>query len=316
MSKRPHNCGGSADRLAPELSHRNTSRPRRRQARVHGRRRRDAFGHRVPAGAARHPRVDVPTAMTRGTSPGCALELEVNAIRVTVARWEAGAYYVSSPRPDEQLGAIVELTLGTSARIGEVLAIRRRDIDLTGVRPTIPARLHDRQPQVRGDVSAGSPQDPPSRCGPAVPGAACCTTARSLPTSVRMIITLLMGRMDEILQLRREQLRAGRDHLEELLTRMMPEWDVPHVDGGIVTWIGLGAPSQLAARARRSARGAHHRRGPAVRHRRRVRAIPVGADLLLPRDDRCRAASLARAWRSLAHAPIAEPEPELLASVV
>ena len=61
----------------------------------------------------------------------------MNAIRVTVARWEAGAYYVSGPRPDEQLGAIVELTLGTSARIGEVLAIRRRDIDLTGVRPTI-----------------------------------------------------------------------------------------------------------------------------------------------------------------------------------
>ena len=68
-----------------------------------------------------------------------------------------------------------------------------------------------------------------------------------------MIITVVMGRMDEILQLRREQLRAGRDHLEELLTRVMPEWDVPQVDGGIVTWIGLGSPvsSQLALAARR-----------------------------------------------------------------
>jgi hypothetical protein len=30
------------------------------------------------------------------------------------------------PKPDGQLGAIVEVMLGTSARIGDVLAIRRR----------------------------------------------------------------------------------------------------------------------------------------------------------------------------------------------
>jgi len=34
----------------------------------------------------------------------------------------------SGPNPDGQLGQIVEVMLGTSARIGEVLAIRRRDL--------------------------------------------------------------------------------------------------------------------------------------------------------------------------------------------
>jgi len=63
--------------------------------------------------------------------------LEVNALRAVVARWEAGAYHVSGPKPDGQLGAIVEVMLGTSARIGEVLAIRRRDVDLTNAAPTI-----------------------------------------------------------------------------------------------------------------------------------------------------------------------------------
>ncbi len=55
---------------------------------------------------------------------------EITAIRGTIAYWEAGRD-VSGPKPDGQLGAIIELMLGTSARIGEVLAIRRRDIDLS-----------------------------------------------------------------------------------------------------------------------------------------------------------------------------------------
>ena len=44
---------------------------------------------------------------------------------------------VSGPKPDGQLGAIVEVMLGTSARIGEVLAIRRRDVDITSPVPSI-----------------------------------------------------------------------------------------------------------------------------------------------------------------------------------
>ncbi len=67
-----------------------------------------------------HRDVRVPDAFT------CA---EITAIRAAIAYWEAGRD-VSGPKPDGQLGAIVEVMLGTSARIGEVLAIRRRDIDL------------------------------------------------------------------------------------------------------------------------------------------------------------------------------------------
>src|SRR5680860_1061610 len=62
---------------------------------------------------------------------------EVNVIRAAIARWEGGANHVSGPEPDGQLGAIIEVMLGTSARIGEVLASRRRDVDITSVVPSI-----------------------------------------------------------------------------------------------------------------------------------------------------------------------------------
>ena len=131
-----------------------------------------------------------------------------------------------------------------------------------------------------------------------------------------MIVTHVMGRMDEILELRREQLRAGRDRLEELLTRMMPEWDVPQVDGGIVTWIGLGSPvsSQLALAARREGLiiAAGPRFGIDGAFERFLR-LPI---CYSPETTDAAVQALARAWRSLAHAPVAEPEPELLASVV
>lgn len=72
------------------------------------------------------------------------------------------------------------------------------------------------------------------------------------PILEQLLVTRLMSRMDEILALRRAELRAGRDRLEELIAEAFPEWHVPHVDGGIATWIGIGAPvsSQLALAAR------------------------------------------------------------------
>lgn len=85
--------------------------------------------HRNPIdGVARlHKPKRTPTALTAA---------EVNAIRAVIKAWES-ARGTSGPNPDGQLGQIVEVMLGTSARIGEVLAIRRRDVDLT----TTPARL-------------------------------------------------------------------------------------------------------------------------------------------------------------------------------
>jgi integrase len=69
-------------------------------------------------------------------TPTALTPVEVNAIRAAIVYWEAGRS-PSGPRPDGQLGAIVEVMLGTSARIGEVLALRRRDIDITGAPPSI-----------------------------------------------------------------------------------------------------------------------------------------------------------------------------------
>ncbi|MCL2489501.1 MAG: site-specific integrase [Propionibacteriaceae bacterium] len=64
---------------------------------------------------------------------------EVNAIRLATRFWETGIA-TSGPKPDGQLSAIIEVMLGTSARIGEALAIRRRDVDVTGLRPSVAIR--------------------------------------------------------------------------------------------------------------------------------------------------------------------------------
>jgi DNA-binding transcriptional MocR family regulator len=136
------------------------------------------------------------------------------------------------------------------------------------------------------------------------------------PIIEQLLVTRLLDRMDEILELRSVQLRAGRDRLEEILARTIPEWDVPHVDGGIVTWVGLGAPvsSQLALTARREGLivAAGPRFGIDGAFERFLR-LPI---CYSPETTDAAVQALARAWRSLAHAPVSDPEPELLASVV
>jgi integrase len=85
----------------------------------------------------RNPMLHVSRLYREPRLPDALTSLEVNAIRAAIVRYESGVDHVSGPKPDGQLGAIVEVMLGTSARIGEVLAIRRRDIDLTATVPTI-----------------------------------------------------------------------------------------------------------------------------------------------------------------------------------
>jgi integrase len=69
--------------------------------------------------------------------PDALMAPEVNMIRAAIAQWESAADHISGPKPDGQLGAIIEVMLGTSARIGEVLAVRRRDVDVTSAVPSI-----------------------------------------------------------------------------------------------------------------------------------------------------------------------------------
>jgi integrase len=71
--------------------------------------------------------------------PSTAMALtrdQVEAIRAAVRAWRRGPGRMG-PKPDGQLGAIIEVMLGTSARIGEVLAIRKCDVDVTASVPTV-----------------------------------------------------------------------------------------------------------------------------------------------------------------------------------
>ncbi|HZY26636.1 MAG TPA: site-specific integrase [Jiangellaceae bacterium] len=70
-------------------------------------------------------------------STAMALTVEqVEAIRRAVRSWrrESG---LAGPKPDGQLEQIIEVMLGTSARIGEVLAIRKCDVDVTRTPATV-----------------------------------------------------------------------------------------------------------------------------------------------------------------------------------
>lgn len=61
---------------------------------------------------------------------------QVQAIRLAVRAWRRGPGFAGPP-PDGQLEQIIEVMLGTSARIGEVLALRKCDVDVTSSPATV-----------------------------------------------------------------------------------------------------------------------------------------------------------------------------------
>jgi integrase len=63
-------------------------------------------------------------------------EAQIDAIRQAVRQWRRGGG-LSGPKPDGQLEQVIEVMLGTSARIGEVLAIRKCDVDVTDSPATV-----------------------------------------------------------------------------------------------------------------------------------------------------------------------------------
>lgn len=118
-----------------------------------------------------HPRPD-PTALTA---------TEVTAIRLAIRAWERDGA-TSGPTPDGQLGAVVEVMLGTSARIGEVLAIRRRDVDVTIAPPTIRLAGTIVCPTGEPPVRQDHPKTQTSRRTVAVPSFAAEAARRRLAT--------------------------------------------------------------------------------------------------------------------------------------
>ncbi|MEU4105010.1 PLP-dependent aminotransferase family protein [Streptomyces tanashiensis] len=69
----------------------------------------------------------------------------------------------------------------------------------------------------------------------------------------QLVAVALMGRLDEILPRRLDELRLRRSALSDALARHVPEWRWAVPPGGMCLWIDLGRPvaSSLAARALR-----------------------------------------------------------------
>ncbi|QNE48086.1 PLP-dependent aminotransferase family protein [Glaciihabitans sp. INWT7] len=134
------------------------------------------------------------------------------------------------------------------------------------------------------------------------------------PALEQLVVKNLLDQYDAILDIRRTQLRAGRDHLAGALAAAFPEWRVPTPDGGLTTWVNLGAPvsSQLtlAARAEGLLLAAGPRFGIDGAFERFLR-IPFGHSA----DETDRAIeALGRAWTSLARGPLLDQS--FLAEVV
>ena len=94
--------------------------------------------------------------LKRPATQATALTLdEIQAVRAAARTWRRGDTKAPGPKPDGQLEVIIEVMLGSSLRIGEVLALRKCDIELT----TTPATL-----QVSGTIV--SPKGKPTHRQP------------------------------------------------------------------------------------------------------------------------------------------------------
>lgn len=126
------------------------------------------------------------------------------------------------------------------------------------------------------------------------------------PILEQLVVKNLLDDFDGILAVRREQLRRGRDYLEKALAVACPQWQVPHVDGGLTTWINLGSAvsSQLtlAARTEGLLLAAGPRFGIDGAFERFLR-IPFGYSA--EETDRA-VTALTNAWATIARGPLVE----------
>lgn len=96
-----------------------------------------AFGLAVRYDAIPRNPVRDTVRLQKPPSQAQALTVEqIDVIRTAARSWRRGAGFAGPP-PDGQLEQIIEVMLGTSARIGEVLAIRKCDVDVTDSPATV-----------------------------------------------------------------------------------------------------------------------------------------------------------------------------------
>lgn len=84
----------------------------------------------------RNPMDHVSRLHCKKTIPDAITIDQIQDILAAIRTWES-RWRQRGPRPDRQLGQIVEVMLGTSARICEVLAIRAHDLDPSSPLPTV-----------------------------------------------------------------------------------------------------------------------------------------------------------------------------------
>lgn len=119
------------------------------------------------------------------------------------------------------------------------------------------------------------------------------------PVFEQLLVARCLPQLDEVLVGRRRELRLRRDALVDALATVLPEWEVPRVDGGLALWVRLPSPvsSALVVAARRY--GVLLTAGPRFgldgafeRHLR----LPFGADAATLREV---VHLLARAWHEV-----------------
>lgn len=134
------------------------------------------------------------------------------------------------------------------------------------------------------------------------------------PIFEQVLTARMLPHLDEILRDRRGMLERGRDAVESQLASRFPDWQVPHVDGGLAAWVNIGAPvsSQLALAARNHGLliTAGPRFGIDGAFERYLR-VPITSS---PAQVERAVDALALAWPTLARHPM--PDPEYLSAVV
>ncbi len=73
------------------------------------------------------------------------------------------------------------------------------------------------------------------------------------PVLEQLVVARCLPQLDEVLVERRAELRRRRDALTDGLATALPEWEVPHVPGGLAAWVHLptATSSALALAAHR-----------------------------------------------------------------